>query len=315
MLIAVRWTSAASQVQPISTTSGTSSPRCSGLPGGQGQNSILPNRVEPTTRPARRVHRGEGQGPPRRLLLERGRDVLRHLALGVRHDREAVRLARPPRGRDQGPDVVERQGLEPHVSAFELHRMKAGDRGRCHRPSAWSKSAIRSFTSSSPTETRTRPGPIPIAACSSGGHAPVRGPRGIRPGRGHVPEARRELGEPRARHQALDRERAAAEIERQHRALDPGHQPPSQRVLGMGRRARDGRRARRPGGARETRPARARSRTAAPGAPRACGLRASRARRRTGPGWSRPGSWRRAPAPSRPPGRAPAPPSRRHGPR
>src|SRR5215475_78615 len=47
----------------------------------------------------------------------------------------------------------------------------------------------------------------------------VRRARGIRPGRRHVAEARRELEQLRPPHEALHRERAAGEIERQHRPL------------------------------------------------------------------------------------------------
>ena len=55
MLIGVRWASAASQVQPISTTSGRSAPRWCALPGGHGQNSMLPKRVRADHPPASRV--------------------------------------------------------------------------------------------------------------------------------------------------------------------------------------------------------------------------------------------------------------------
>ena len=64
VLIGVRCAAAASQVQPISTTSGRSAPRWLALPGGHGQNSMLKSRVQPTTTPRARSTVANGSARP-----------------------------------------------------------------------------------------------------------------------------------------------------------------------------------------------------------------------------------------------------------
>ena len=113
---------------------------------------------------------------------------------------------------------------------------------------AWSKSAIRSSACSSPTETRTRPGPMPAASSSSGDEAGVGRVGRAAHERLGAAERRRHLRQLHALHEAAAGLQAAGEVDGQDRAAER-HLPLGQVVLRMRREARVAHARPRPGAA------------------------------------------------------------------
>ena len=133
----VRCADAASQVQPISTTSGPTRQRLDGRARPAPALDVAEARRADHA-PAHFVDRCERHVRTARGIGERGVEPRAHRRDAIRHLRQPIGRARLRRGSDEPLDMRVRQRLEAHARPVERQRMKRRHLHACNVPQPWS---------------------------------------------------------------------------------------------------------------------------------------------------------------------------------